>query len=267
MSYAELSQAVANRLSSEPGAQALFIAGSYGSGAEDAYSDLDLVVVADQDEHSRLAEAFRSALEQQAAVVFWRERKGRNRLVNAITEDWRRCDLFMASAIDFAQQTRSQDGLKVLFDRIKLYRGLPDKLPSATPDRTKVMYIVNEFLRVLGLMSVGLGRSEHVLLVKGAGLLRDLLTDLMLEESPQPDRGGALHLSRLLTPAQISLLEGLPYPAPNRDDVITAHVRTAAAFLPIARRLSQELEIVWPDAFERATRRRLALEGVTLDCA
>ena len=265
MNYEDLSQAVADRLSSETGAQALYVAGSHGAGEEDAYSDLDLVVVADPDEHSRLAWAFRGALEGQAPVVFWQVRKGRNSLVNAIIEDWRRCDLFMSSAIDFAQQKRSRDSLKVLFDRINLYRGLPDKLPSETPDRARVAHIVNEFLRVLGLMPVELGRGEHVLGVKGAGALRDLLTDLMLEECPLPERDGGRHLNRLLTPDQIRLLEGLPYPGPNREEVVAAHVRTAAAFFPIARRLSQQLEVAWPDAFEQATRRRLALAGVTLD--
>jgi hypothetical protein len=91
------------------------------------------------------------------------------------------------------------------------------------------------------------------------------LQDLMLEECPLPDRGGVLHPSRLLTPAQMAVLRQLPYPRPEREAVIAAHVAVAAVFFPLAREMAARIGTVWPDAFEAALRRRLKAElGITL---
>lgn len=150
--------------------------------------------------------------------------------------------------------------MRPLFDRSGIYETLPEDLPPATPDPKRVSYLIHEFIRVLGLMTVGIGREEYVTLVKGSALLRDLLTDLMLEECPLPDRGGALHLSRLLKTDQMALLEALPYPGPKREALIEAHIAIAEAFFPMARRLAIQLSVEWPHRFEAATRQHLATE-------
>ena len=134
----------------------------------------------------------------------------------------------------FLAQKRARDRLRPLLDRDGLHDRLPGTLPSARPDPKRVAFVVEEFIRVLGLLPGGLGRSELVLLTTGAGLLRDLLRDLMLETCPLLDRGGMLHLSRLLTPEQMAELEALPYP--DREEVVAAHLAIAQAFLPLARR-------------------------------
>ena len=126
-------------------------------------------------------------------------------------------------------------------------------------------FIVEKFIRDLGLLPVGLGRGELVLLTTGAGLLRDLLRDLMLEGCSLPDRGGMLYLSRLLAPDQTVALEALPYPRPSREEAIAAHVATARAFLPLARRMTAKLNLPLPEAFEAATRDHLARAGVVLE--
>jgi hypothetical protein len=55
-----------------------------------------------------------------------------------------------------------------------------------------------EFLRILGLLPVVLGREEYVVGASGAGLARTLLIQLMVEEVAAPGPGGALHLRGLL---------------------------------------------------------------------
>ena len=87
----------------------------------------------------------------------------------------------------------------------------------------------------------------------------------MLEGCPLPDRGGMLHLSRLLAPDRMAALEALPHPRPGREEAIAAHVATARAFLPLARRMTAELGLPWPEAFEAAMRARLQRSGVVLD--
>jgi hypothetical protein len=245
-----------------PQVAALFLGGSHGAGTADAYSDIDLVAVAAAD-HAGLAAAWRAGLERLSPVVFWDQRAGRSTLVNAITDDWLRVDLLIVTAGDLG--ARSKAGVQVLIDRAGIYARLPDALPPARPDPERVGRIIGEFIRVLGLLPVGVGRGEDVLLVKGVGLLRDLSADLMLEDCPLPDRGGALHPSRLLTADQMEVLRHLPYPAPEREAVIAAHLAVAAVFFPLARAMAARIGTVWPDAFEAALHRRLRAElGITL---
>jgi hypothetical protein len=252
MDHEPLFRDVTQRLSSVEGIQALFLAGSYGQGKADRFSDLDFVAVAEQPFHDGIASAWRAMLEAFYPVVFWNEVRGRGILLNAVTEGWLRCDLYVTAPKDFVK--RSQATVRPLFDRAGIYDGLPERLDAAVPSPSRVKYLINEFIRVLGLMTVGFGRLEYVTLVKGVGLLRDMLSDLMLEECPVPDRGGALHLSRLLRPDQMAILQGLPYPGPDHDQLIEAHVKIAEGFFPIARRLARQVDVAWPDAFEAATR-------------
>ena len=260
-----IARRVADRLSPDEGVRALFLAGSFGAGTQDAWSDLDLVAVAEPERHEPIADAFAEAVGGVSPVVMRRRRLGRTGLVNLVTEGWDRCDLFLAGTDDFLAQKRARDRLRPLIDRDGLHARLPETLPPAAPDPKRVAFIAEEFIRVLGLLPVGLGRGELVLLTTGAGLLRDLLRDLMLETCPLPDRGGMLHLGRLLTTEQMAMLESLPYPRPDREEAIAAHLATAAAFLPLARRMTTELDLPWPAAFEAAMRANLRRAGVILE--
>ena len=71
------------------------------------------------------------------------------------------------------------------------------------------------------------------------------------------DRGGALHLNRLLPAERQQLLIDLPVLRATRESVIEAHVACAAVFLPLARDLHDRCGLVWPQEFEDATRHHL----------
>ncbi len=247
--------AVAGQVADDARVASLFLAGSYGAGTADAFSDVDFVAVATPEDHADVASLWRAVVQRVEPVVFWNERRGRSILLNAVTESWVRCDVLIVAPGDFGRRCKA--GVRVLFDRAGLYDGLPDMLPPAVPDAVRVAAITHEFIRVMGLLPVGLGRGEHVLLVKGVALLRDLLCDLMLEDCALADRGGALHLSRLLTPAQMDVLRALPCPGPEREALIAAHLGVAGVFFPLARDMASRLGIAWPDAFEAALWRRL----------
>jgi hypothetical protein len=253
--------AVAARLSGEPRVASLFLAGSHGAGTADAFSDVDFVAVAAGADQAAVADLWRDAVQQVEPVVFWSERRGPGILLNAITESWLRCDVVIVAPDDLGRRCKA--GVRVLFDRAGLYAGLPDMLPPAVPDAARVGRIIHEFIRIMGLLPVGVGRGEDVLLTKGVALLRDLLCDLMLEDCALPDRGGALHLRRLLTPDQMAVLRGLPYPGPERAAVIAAHLAVAGVFFPIARDLAARTGVVWPNAFEAALWRRLDGCGIS----
>jgi hypothetical protein len=254
MDQAELIDAVVGAWRDDARMRALFLSGSFGRGSADRFSDVDFLAVIAPDDQEAVAADWRARLEAIAPIVYW------NRLpfafvLNAITRDWLRCDLEVAAPGRIG--TRAQDRLKPLLDRDGIYASRPKTIPDPGPTADKVLGLVLEFLRVLGLSAVVLGREEYEVGATGAGLLRGLLTQLLIAETGQTDTGGVLHLSRVLDGERMAALAALPVAGPSRDSVLEANRATARMFLPRARVLLTRLGGAWPEAFEAATRRAL----------
>lgn len=257
MNQQQLVAVVTDRQRGDPDLRALFLAGSLGRGEGDRFSDVDLVAVVEPEAQERFAARWRTLLDGVAPVVFWWSPRGIRTLVSAVTEDWLRCDLFMVPPGGLGRRAKST--VAPLIDPGGLYATLPDELPPGAADPERVQGLIDEFLRVLGLLPVVAGRDEHVTAARGAGMLRDMLIDLMLEDARLPEPHGALHLSRILTPADMATLAALPPARPDRLDA-EAHLATARAFIPRAQRMARELGLDWPHAFAAATAQHLDAE-------
>jgi len=106
--------------------------------------------------------------------------------------------------------SRTRSTVSPLYDPQGLTAGLREQDSPKQPDPDRVASISREFLRVLGLLPVVVGREEFVVGQSGAGLLRSMLIDLMLEDVAVEDRGGALHLNLLLPAERRQNLADLP---------------------------------------------------------
>lgn len=233
----------------------LFLAGSFGRGTDDEWSDVDLIAVVPAGEESRVADHWRRALQQITPIVFFNDLNRGILVINAISEEWLRCDMSIVTMDQFGR--RAKNTVRPLLDRDGIYEGLPASLPPKTPDRGTVSYLIHEFIRMLGLMPVGLGRREYVTMVLGVGMMRGHLETLLMQDVTNPDPGGILHQSKLLPPHEMQMLSALPYPGPEREALIKANFAIARQFMPRARAMATRLGIEWPEAFEAATRRRL----------
>ena len=248
-------EAIADLLEGEPRIRALFLSGTYGAGLEDAYSDIDFLMVASDGPSDEVAELWREAVSRTGEIVLWWDRQVRPALINAITHDWLRTDVVILKPEQMDGQTK--DRLKVLFDRDGIFDALPAYAKKAGPDPRRTKYQFEEFIRILGLLPLAMGREEYLNGVLGMFHLRNLLVDLMIEETDAPNRGGALHLNRLITDEQKEVLASLPPPVPTRDSLIDANLAYAAAYLPRARKLAKLWGIEWPEQFEAATWKHL----------
>lgn len=263
MDQQQLVVAIVGRLQGDPDLRALFLTGSLGRREGDRFSDVDLLAVVEPEAQDGFVARWRDLLGATTPVVFWFTPRGIKTLVSAVTEEWHRCDLYMAPPGALGRRAKST--VVPLIDPGNLYAALPDDLPPGAPMPVRVQGLIDEFLRVLGLLPLAIGRGEYVVAAQGAGLLRDRLIELMLEDAALPEAHGALHLSRLLPPEDMAILAALPTAHPDRPD-IEAHVATARAFILRARRMAHDLGVPWPQAFATATARRLETElGVRLD--
>lgn len=256
MDQQELIAVMTRKLGGNEVLRGLFLAGSFGRGDADQWSDVDFVALAADGDRAALAADWRIALHETTPIVFWQEQERGGLLLNAVSEDWLRCDLHILAPERFGK--RAKNTVRPLIDLDRVYETLPDSLPEREPSKAAVSYLIHEFIRMLGLMPVGVGRGEYVTMVVGVGMMRDHLVSLLMQDVGNPDPGGMLHQSKLLPPEQMHMLERLPYPGPERQALIEANLAIAREFMPRARTMAERLGIEWPDAFEAATRRRLA---------
>ncbi len=255
---------VANGFGGDPRIAALFLSGSFGSGTADAFSDVDLLAIADPAEHEGLAADWRKALEAIAPIVHY-NRLPHALVLNAITDDWLRIDLHIANAEHLAHT--AQDCLKPLVDRGNLYATLRPETPEPARNPGRLGWMVGEFIRILGLTPVAIGRGEVELMTVGNTFLRRFLTDLLIIEVNPRIPGGMLHLSRVLDPERMAVLAAVPLPQLTADSAIEANLALARTFMPRAKTLCALLGVEWPAAFEAATRRNLqrALPARSID--
>ena len=251
MDHAKGIQTIVDATRDVPGIRALFLSGSHANGMADAYSDIDFVMVADAGATDAIAKVWRNAVAKTGEIVLWWDRLTVPVLINAITEDWTRTDVIILKPEQLGAHT--QASLKPLFDHDNLYDGLAAAPKSTGPDTRKATYQIEEFIRILGLLHLAAGRGEYINGVLGVFHLRNLLVDLLIEETGAPHRGGVLHLNRLITDEQKALLTSLPPAVPTREAMISGHLAYARAYLPRARKWAAQLGIEWPERFEAAT--------------
>lgn len=256
MDHSKVIQTISGALIDAPGILGLFLSGSYGNGMADAYSDIDFVLVAENGATDAVADAWRNAVAQTGEIVLWWDRTTVPVLINAITADWTRTDVVILKPDQMGAQ--AQINLEPLFDHARIYDGLAASPQNRGPNTAKLKHQIEEFIRILGLLHLVAGREEYINGVLGVFHLRNLLVELLITETDAPNRGGMLHLNRLITDEQKMLLTDLPPAVATREAMISGHLAYADAYLPRARRLAAKLGIVWPEAFEAATWAKLA---------
>ena len=255
---------VTDSFGGDPRITALFLSGSFGAGTADAFSDVDLLAIADPAEHEGLAADWRKTLESIAPIVHY-NRLPHALVLNAVTDDWLRIDLHIASPEHLAHT--AQDSLKPLVDRDNLYATLRPETPIPAANPGRLGWMVGEFIRILGLTPVAIGRGEVELMTVGNTFLRRFLTDLLIMEVNPRIPGGMLHLSRVLDAQRMAVLAAVPLPQLTADAAIASNLALARTFMPRAKALCAALGVEWPAAFEAATRRNLqrALPGRSID--
>lgn len=244
-----------------PGAMiALFLAGSLGRNTSDRFSDIDFVAIAARGRERELLHQWLDMARTQFRPVMEKVAERPQTIINLIDPEWTRIDL----AIHPADRPfeRARESCRPIHDPENIWLGLAAKTPARGPDRGTVERIVVEFIRILGLLTVVIGRGELAVGVTGAGLLRQQLIALMVEERRTGDPEGALHLNRLLDAEQRAGLEALPPLSADAGSIIGAHLACARIFLPRARMQADRVGMEWPAAFETATMRALARAGI-----
>ena len=221
----------------------LFLTGSLGAGTGDPWSDVDTVFVVTPSDHGAFVAELRDWVSQVAVPLIWRQVYPPHPLFHTVLPNWLRLDMTITT---LEHLIGTQAGARALHDPQGLFQRLPAALDPRGPDPARVAYLIEEFLRVIALLPLSVGREEPVVGVSGVGLLRGLLIDLMVEAQAPPVTPGALSLARVLPPGDIDILAGLPAVAATSPSVIAASLAVAQAFLPRSRTLADASGAPWP---------------------
>jgi predicted nucleotidyltransferase len=234
---------------------AVWLGGSLARGNADAYSDVDVHALVDDHGLTDVLGRLDRMVDQISPTVYRRRMTlGRDSILVGITPEWQRFDLVFHSSSSLADRTFPQ--IKLLWARENAQAWLPRVAPQAVVTNEQVAQFaptVPEFLRVLGLLPVVVGRGEYLVAMDGVMLLRRYLIDLFILANGIAERGGILRLHPLLTSEQRAALERFPPLVPDKEAVITGHLACARLFLPLARRVLERNGVAYPIAFEQAT--------------
>lgn len=248
---------IAAVLARDPRIVSAWLSGSFGKGAGDAWSDVDVtVVVAAESDLPAALRHYASELSPLPATVFSQLVHGR--IFSGVTPAWERFDLAFLTPAEFAGQDGG--GLSLLLGDPATRP--PPRAPGADQGAAaRIERLVCEFLRVLGLAPVSIGREEWLVGQQGVELLRGMLVELTLEANGVPRSArGAKRLNAFLSEDQRAELEALVPPQAGRQSLIDAEGEIARLFLARARPLAERLGATWPAAFETATRDHLRRE-------
>lgn len=252
----ELLRQLTHALGQDPRVQALWLSGSLGKGEGDAWSDIDIVARVDAADVAACVADYKLPRPGLPPAVLAFDVYGV--VVSSITAGWARFDIHFATPDQIARMDAS--GWRPLTGEAAPLPLPPPAAndPGAAP---RIAALVTEFLRVLGLLPVAVGRQEWIASQQGFDLLRRMLIDLMLEENGHGRTArGAKRLNGFLTAEQRELLEAIVPPPANRDALVQANAALAHVFLARARPLAERVGAAWPEAFEAATRRHLMIE-------
>lgn len=243
-------------LGQDPRIQALWLAGSLAQGGGDVWSDIDLVAQVDSADMAGCLNDYKGPRPGLPERVHVLEVYGC--IINSVTTTWERFDIVFLPEAQIRKTYGSE--LKPLSGAAVQLDPKPDTDADAAT-AVRVEALILEFLRVLGLGPVAVGRGEWIVAQQGHSLLRDMTVNLMLEGAGVPRSArGAKRLNVYLNPDQQAALEAITPPAANRESLLDSQAAIGHLFLGEARPIAARMGIPWPEAFEAATREHLRTE-------
>jgi predicted nucleotidyltransferase len=235
----------------------VYLIGSYGTGAADRFSDVDVHLVVTDDSTEWFEEHWADVLRELAGPTVLVD--GLPGLIGGlgITPDWLHVDLIVHPLASFDRF--QYDGVRVLFDRDGTLFPEGDIAPQGGrpgepywPDRA-----VRLFFYFLGNLVTVLGRDERIVANQGVGAVRDQLIALMLAERGVRRTSGAKRLNALLSDEQRTALESVPAAGTDPAGIIAANQYICRQFIARGTALAELTDTPWPSEFVDATLKHL----------
>lgn len=248
-------------LSDDDRVRAMWLGGSLARGTADSASDLDVVLAVADEHFDVVASTWRAWLDDITPTVLAEELPFAKGSFYSITPGFERFDV-VVEPVSKVPSTFFRTRVPV-FDRDGLADLVPDAEPGAGPSADAVRALVIEYFRISAVETI-LVREDWLLAREHLHVVASLIYRLFVEcNAPLPPMGVKQWSAKLTVP-QRRVLAAVPTSADHVDELRTAHVALAAAFVTNAEAVARRLAIDWPSALEEAAaahlRRELAIE-------
>lgn len=236
---------------SDPRVRALWLAGSFGKGIADQFSDVDAHVLLAEDAVEAFRQDVQSWLEQIRPLVLFRLMFD-GQMVNALTVDGLRLDLWMhaGASADVSHRTT-----RVLWQQEDVLRWVPAPSPQLTRDEVvrQLEWLIPEFWRCIAMVPVVWGRQERIVGVTGAMVEIQVLTDVFIAGSGMRNDRGAKARNDFLPPELRQAVESALYlPELSDDSLVQLHLRLAKLMQEHGPVLCARWQIPYPQGIEDA---------------
>jgi hypothetical protein len=231
-------------LAGDPRVRAVALSGSVGSGTADEWSDLDIVVVSDPEQHDGFVADWPVWLAEITPTVFARTPIAPF-IINSVTDEGLTFDVAIwpgQAPPPFVPPPQYTVGM--------LAGQRFDDVGSA------LAYAVEEQLRgMAGPFLSLLQRDEHLRHLTGVPHLLGLLTTVFLAETGAPPPGK--HWNRTFTEEQRQAVADVPPAAATREAIVAFGMGVAELVVTRARPLYDRYGLEWPADLARVARDRV----------
>ena len=265
--YQEYLNAFTDKTDSDAHILAAWLEGSFGRGAADRYSDIDIhLLVAEENK-----EAFQQRLEPWLSdiepLVLFKD-TFRGQMVTCITTAGLRLDVWVHSGDTIFLERSNVHVLSAVKDCIQFKAACRNDEPQDVAPVLKQHF--NEFWRVLSILPTVLGREEHIAGFMGTTFVVMSLTEvLIIGNGKQRDRGVKNINAFLPQVLREEIEEALTMQSVDKESIAKTHLRLTAIMRRYGPDIAKQHGVTYPFALEKAVfnyvSRELQILGLS-DC-
>ncbi|MEZ4634364.1 MAG: aminoglycoside 6-adenylyltransferase [Caldilineaceae bacterium] len=233
----------------DPRVRAVWLAGSFGKGIADQFSDVDAHLLLTETALEDFRQGVRAWLEQIRPLVLFRLMFD-GQMVNALTVDGLRLDLWLHTG-DAADVP--QGATRVLWQQEDVLRWIPAPSPQLTRDEVtrQLEWLIPEFWRCIAMLPVVWGRGERIVGVTGAMVEIQVLTDVFIAGAGvRNDRGAKARNDFLPADLRAAVESAIYLPELTDDALVQLHLRLARLMQQHGPILCARWQIEYPQQIE-----------------
>ncbi|MBI3960500.1 MAG: hypothetical protein HY328_16945 [Chloroflexi bacterium] len=262
--------ALTDAATADPRIRAAWLAGSFGKGIADRWSDVDAHLLIDPAQIDDFHAGVRGWLEALVPLVLYRLLFG-GEMVNAMTDAGLRLDVWLHSG-ESAEVVEGQTRVLYAAEGALAWKPNPGSVLSQAEAAAELERAIPEFWRCIAMLPVALGRDEKLIGAAGNFLILLLLTDVLSVQSGIRKDRGVKALNGFLPPTLRRLAEdATALPALTRENLAHFQLRLAGIMQEHGPAICARWRVDYPQALEDAALRYVAAElrqmgfGATLE--
>ena len=236
----------------DPRIRAAWLAGSYGKGIADRWSDVDAHLLIDPAHSDDFRAGVQGWLESLRPLVLYRLMFG-GQMVNAMTDEGMRLDVWLHDG-ESAEVVEGQTKVLYAAEGVLEWQPNPGTELSQAEAAAELERAIPEFWRCVAMLPVPLGRDEKLIGAAGNFLILLLLTDVLSVQSGIRKDRGVKALNGFLPPELRRLAEdATSLPALTHEELARFQLRLARILQTHGPAICKQWNVEYPQPLEDAT--------------